>query len=86
MVTILIGLQLFIIVFNILSFYTLSVLKFNLIGYGINSSTFIGILGKDALVMAPIVLLLSSLLLSLNVFTDVFILKRTRVRVNRKII
>ncbi len=80
-----IGLQLFIIVFNIVSFYTLSVLKFNLAGYGINSSTFIGMLGKDALIVAPIVLLLSSLLLSLNIFTDVFILKRTRVRVNRKI-
>jgi len=76
-----IGLQLFIIVFNIISFYTLSVLKLNLSDYGINSSTFIGILGKDALVVAPIVLLLSSLMLSVNVFTDVFVLRRTRIRV-----
>lgn len=76
-----IGLQIFIIIFNLVSFYTLSVFRFDLSGYGINSSSIIGALGQDALIMAPIVLVASSILLSVNVLTDVFILRRTRAKV-----
>jgi amino acid transporter len=77
-----IGLQIFIIIFNLVSFYTFSVFRFILVGYGINSSTFIGSIGKDALIVAPIVLIVSSILLSINLLTDVLILRRTRAKVD----
>ncbi|MEM0155932.1 MAG: APC family permease [Thermoplasmataceae archaeon] len=75
-----IGLQIFIIIFNLVSFYVFSVFRFSLKGYGIDSSSFIGEIGRNALIVAPMVLLISSILLSINVLTDVLVLRRTRIK------
>lgn len=76
-----IGIQIFVVIFNLVSFLSISLFSGGEFSHFIPIFNFLGSLGYNGDATIRVVLLGSSALISFNLFIDVFIIRRTKVKI-----